>query len=64
MPKVQWMVITNALILGGASSKQISIKDGYSGSAGIHIQDNVDIIIGPGTEAVAGKNDSHRWRHR
>ncbi len=55
------MVITNALILDwwGIVKADIGIKDGkiYSiGKAGNpYIQNNVDIIIGPGTEAVAGE---------
>ncbi len=55
------MVITNALILDwwGIIKADIGIKDGkiYKiGKAGNpYIQDNVDIIIGPATEAVAGE---------
>ncbi|MBE9129359.1 MULTISPECIES: urease subunit alpha [unclassified Coleofasciculus] len=55
------MVITNALILDwwGIVKTDIGIKDGKIfkiGKAGNpYIQDNVDIIIGPGTEAVAGE---------
>jgi urease subunit alpha len=55
------MVITNALILDwwGVVKADIGIKDGKIfkiGKAGNpYIQDNVDIIIGPGTEAVAGE---------
>lgn len=55
------MVITNALILDwwGIVKADIGIKDGTIhkiGKAGNpYIQDNVDIIIGPGTEAVAGE---------
>jgi len=55
------MVITNALILDwwGIIKADIGIKDGCIckiGKAGNpYIQDNVDIIIGPGTEAVAGE---------
>ncbi len=55
------MVITNALILDwwGIIKADIGIKDGRIdkiGKAGNpYIQDNVDIIIGPGTEAVAGE---------
>ncbi len=54
-------VITNALILDwwGIVKADIGIKDGkiYKiGKAGNpYIQNNVDIIIGPGTEAVAGE---------
>jgi urease subunit alpha len=54
-------VITNALILDwwGIVKADIGIKDGkiYKiGKAGNpYIQDNVDIIIGPGTEAIAGE---------
>ncbi len=55
------MVITNALILDwwGIVKADIGIKDGRIckiGKAGNpYIQDNVDIIIGPGTEALAGE---------
>ncbi|RAM48394.1 MAG: urease subunit alpha [Hapalosiphonaceae cyanobacterium JJU2] len=55
------MVITNALILDwwGIVKADIGIKDGKifkMGKAGNpYIQDNIDIIIGPGTEAVAGE---------
>ncbi|MBW4586860.1 urease subunit alpha [Aetokthonos hydrillicola Thurmond2011] len=55
------LVITNALILDwwGVVKADIGIKDGkiYKiGKAGNpYIQDNVDIIIGPGTEALAGE---------
>lgn len=55
------MVITNALILDwwGIVKADIGIKDGkiaQIGKAGNpYIQDNVDIIIGPATEAVAGE---------
>ena len=55
------MVITNALILDwwGIVKADIGIKDGKIfkiGKAGNpYIQDNVDIVIGPGTEAVAGE---------
>ena len=55
------MVITNALILDwwGIVKADIGIKDGKIfkiGKAGNpYIQDNVDIIIGPGTEIVAGE---------
>ena len=55
------MVITNALILDwwGIVKADIGIKDGRIakiGKAGNpYIQDNVDIIIGPSTEAVAGE---------
>jgi urease subunit alpha len=54
-------VITNALILDwwGVVKADIGIKDGKIfkiGKAGNpYIQDNVDIIIGPGTEVVAGE---------
>ncbi|MBF2014448.1 MAG: urease subunit alpha [Rivularia sp. T60_A2020_040] len=54
-------VITNALILDwwGVVKADIGIKDGKIfkiGKAGNpYIQDNVDIIIGPGTEAIAGE---------
>ena len=55
------LVITNALILDwwGIVKADIGIKDGkifQIGKAGNpYIQDNVNIIIGPGTEAVAGE---------
>ena len=55
------MVITNALILDwwGVVKADIGIKDGkihQIGKAGNpYIQDNVDIIIGAATEAVAGE---------
>ncbi|MEM1239495.1 MAG: urease subunit alpha [Cyanobacteria bacterium P01_H01_bin.26] len=55
------MVITNALILDwwGIIKADIGIKDGRIakiGKAGNpYIQDNIDIIIGPATEAVAGE---------
>ncbi|AFY36702.1 urease [[Leptolyngbya] sp. PCC 7376] len=55
------MVITNALILDwwGVVKADIGIKDGKIhkiGKAGNpYIQDDVDIIIGPATEAVAGE---------
>ncbi len=55
------MVITNALILDwwGVVKADIGIKDGRIakiGKAGNpYIQDNVNIIIGPATEAVAGE---------
>lgn len=55
------LVITNALILDwwGIVKADIGIKDGKIfkiGKAGNpYIQDNVDIVIGPGTEAVAGE---------
>ncbi|MCT7951256.1 urease subunit alpha [Ancylothrix sp. C2] len=54
-------VITNALIIDwwGIIKADIGIKDGKIfkiGKAGNpYIQDNVDIIIGPGTEAIAGE---------
>jgi urease subunit alpha len=54
-------VITNALILDwwGIVKADIGIKDGQItaiGKAGNpYIQDNVNIIIGPGTEAIAGE---------
>ncbi len=53
------LVITNALILDwwGVVKADIGIKDGNIfkiGKAGnLYIQDNVDIIIGPGTEVLA-----------
>lgn len=55
------LVITNALILDwwGIVKADIGIKDGKIfkvGKAGNpHIQNNVDIIIGPATEVVAGE---------
>lgn len=55
------LVITNALILDwwGIVKADVGIKDGNIvaiGKAGNpHIQDNVDIVIGPGTEAIAGE---------
>lgn len=55
------LVITNALILDwwGIVKGDVGIKDGtiYKiGKAGNpHIQDNVDIIIGPATEVIAGE---------
>lgn len=55
------LVITNALILDwwGIVKADIGIKEGKIfkiGKAGNpYIQDNVDIIIGPGTEALAGE---------
>ncbi|MEA5505923.1 urease subunit alpha [Halotia wernerae UHCC 0503] len=55
------LVITNALILDwwGVVKADIGIKDGKIfkiGKAGNpYIQDHVDIIIGPGTEALAGE---------
>jgi urease subunit alpha len=54
-------VITNALILDwwGIVKADVGIKDGHIvaiGKAGNpYIQDNVNIIIGPGTEAIAGE---------
>ena len=54
-------VITNALILDwwGIVKADVGIKDGHIckiGKAGNpYIQDNVDIIIGPSTEAIAGE---------
>lgn len=55
------MVITNALILDwwGIVKADVGIQDGRIvkiGKAGNpYIQDNIDITIGPGTEAVAGE---------
>jgi urease subunit alpha len=55
------LVITNALILDwwGIVKADIGIKDGRIhkiGKAGNpYIQDNVDIVIGPATEAIAGE---------
>src|SRR5580692_5104081 len=54
-------VITNALILDhwGIVKADIGIKDGYIAAIGKagnpDIQPNVDIVIGPGTEAIAGE---------
>jgi urease subunit alpha len=54
-------VITNALILDwwGIVKADIGIKDGHIAAIGKagnpYIQDNVNIIIGPGTEAIAGE---------
>jgi len=54
-------VITNALILDwwGIVKADIGIKDGRIAAIGKagnpYIQDNVTIIIGPGTEAIAGE---------
>ncbi|MBW4418101.1 MAG: urease subunit alpha [Myxacorys californica WJT36-NPBG1] len=54
-------VITNALILDwwGVVKADIGIKDGKIAAIGKagnpYIQDNVTIIIGPGTEAIAGE---------
>ena len=54
-------VITNALILDwwGIVKADIGIKDGQIAAIGKagnpYIQDNVNIIIGPGTEAIAGE---------
>ncbi len=55
------VVITNALILDwwGIVKADIGIKDGHIAAIGKagnpYIQDNIDIIIGPGTEAIAGE---------
>lgn len=55
------LVITNALILDwwGIVKADIGIKDGRIATIGKagnpYIQDRVDIIIGPGTEVVAGE---------
>jgi urease subunit alpha len=54
-------VITNALILDhwGIVKADIGIKDGHIAAIGKagnpDIQPNVDIVIGPGTEAIAGE---------
>jgi urease subunit alpha len=54
-------VITNALILDwwGIVKADVGLKDGKIfkiGKAGNpYIQDNIDIIVGPGTEAIAGE---------
>ena len=56
-------VITNALILDhwGISKADIGIKDGRIAAIGKagnpDVQPNVDIIIGPGTEAIAGEGN-------
>ncbi|HEY9795650.1 MAG TPA: urease subunit alpha [Leptolyngbyaceae cyanobacterium] len=55
------LVITNALILDwwGVVKADVGIRDGQIvkiGKAGNpHIQDKIDIIIGPGTEVIAGE---------
>jgi urease subunit alpha len=55
------LVITNALILDwwGVVKADVGIRDGHIvkiGKAGNpHIQDKIDIIIGPGTEVIAGE---------
>jgi urease subunit alpha len=55
-------VITNALILDwwGIVKADVGIKDGKIAAIGKagnpYIQDNVNIIIGPGTEAIAGES--------
>jgi urease subunit alpha len=55
------VVITNALILDwwGIVKADVGIKDGRIATIGKagnpYIQDHVDIIIGPGTEAIAGE---------
>jgi len=50
------VVITNNPDWWGIVKADIGIKDEYSSWAKLEsIQDNVDIIIGPGTEVVAGK---------
>ncbi|MBR8840082.1 MAG: urease subunit alpha [Stigonema ocellatum SAG 48.90 = DSM 106950] len=60
-PNVADVVITNALILdwSGIIKADVGIQDGkifQIGKAGNpNIQDNIDIIIGPGTEVVAGE---------
>jgi urease subunit alpha len=54
-------VITNALILDwwGIVKADVGIKDGKIAAIGKagnpYIQDNVNIVIGPGTEAIAGE---------
>ena len=54
-------VITNALILDwwGIVKADVGIKDGKIAAIGKagnpYIQDNVEIVIGPGTEAIAGE---------
>src|SRR5580704_5316066 len=56
-------VITNALILDhwGIVKADIGIKDGRIAAIGKagnpDVQSNVDIIIGPGTEAIAGEGN-------
>ena len=64
-------VITNALILDhwGVVKADIGIKDGRIAAIGKagnpDVQPGVDIIIGPGTEAIAGEGEHrHRGRHR
>ncbi|WP_414564450.1 MULTISPECIES: urease subunit alpha [unclassified Anabaena] len=60
-PKVVDLVITNALILDwwGIVKADVGIKNGEIveiGKAGNpYTQDNIDIIIGPGTEVIAGE---------
>jgi urease subunit alpha len=55
------VVITNALILDwwGIVKADIGIKDGHISAIGKagnpYVQNNIDIIIGPGTEAIAGE---------
>ncbi|MBE9099065.1 urease subunit alpha [Vacuolonema iberomarrocanum] len=55
------LVITNALILDwwGIVKADIGVKDGKIAAIGKagnpYIQDNVDIIVGPSTEAIAGE---------
>ena len=55
-------VITNAVILdhGGIVKADIGIKDGRIAAIGKagnpDVQDKIDIIIGPGTEVIAGEN--------
>src|SRR5262245_37797484 len=56
-------VITNALILdhSGITKADIGIKDGRIAAIGKagnpNIQSNTDIIIGPGTEVIAGEGN-------
>ena len=63
-------VITNALVVDytGIYKADIGLKDGVIcgiGKAGNpDTQSGVDIIIGPGTEAIAGgRQNHHRWRN-
>src|SRR4029077_12959888 len=56
-------VITNALVLdhSGIVKADIGIKDGYIAAIGKagnpDVQPNVNIIIGPGTEVIAGEGN-------
>ena len=64
-------VLTNALIIDhwGIVKADIGLKDGRIAAIGKagnpDVQPGVDIVIGPGTEIIAGEgNDRHRRRHR